>query len=128
MAAKKLSQREMADLLGVSVDRVKSLTSGRVKKLAPQESKALVEKLHVSGNYLATGAGEIFQTPGEVALERRLTVLGETSATARQLEMPMREQELIRDILYGVAMRDSPLLIKVIEGYVAGRVNKGKGN
>ena len=43
------------DILGVSLDRVKSLTSGRVAKLKPDEIKALVEDLHVSADWLATG-------------------------------------------------------------------------
>ena len=70
--AKGLSQKDLAQLLGVSLDRVKSLTSGKVKKLAPEEAKVLVDKLHVRAQHLATGEGPLFMSPQELELERRL--------------------------------------------------------
>jgi transcriptional regulator with XRE-family HTH domain len=75
MAARGLSQRDLAQLLDVSLDRVKSLTAGRVQKLAPAEAKALVQKLQVRGEYLATGEPPIFKRPNEVELERRMEAL-----------------------------------------------------
>jgi len=124
MDAKGLSQRELADVLGVSLDRVKSLTAGRVKKLAPDEAKALVEKLQVRGHYLATGEVPIFQSKGEVELASRLDALGETSRTASALELPPREGEFVRDVLYGVAIKSSALICETIENYVAERLPK----
>ncbi|MCC8491363.1 helix-turn-helix domain-containing protein [Xanthomonas citri] len=121
MAAKGLSQREMADLLGVSLDRIKSLTSGRVKKLAPPEARALVEKLHVRGDYIATGQGALFQSEGALQLEQRLGALKETSAATQEIELPGRERTFVRDLLYGMAIRDSSLLSTTIENYVAER-------
>lgn len=86
MEAKGLSQRELADALGVPLDRVKNITSGRVKKLAPLESRALVEKLHVRGQYLATGEPPIFKSPAELELERRLAAISEATAVAGKVE------------------------------------------
>lgn len=62
MAACSLKQTELAEVLGVPLHRVKSLTSGKVQKLDRDEIKALVEKLHLNGHWLATGEGEMFQT------------------------------------------------------------------
>jgi transcriptional regulator with XRE-family HTH domain len=86
MEAKGFSQRELAETLGVPLDRVKNITSGRVKKLAPAESRALVEKLHVRGQYLATGEPPIFKSPAELELERRLAAISEATAVAGKVE------------------------------------------
>ena len=63
MAAKGLTQQDLADLIGASLSRVKAITSGRVAKLKPDEIKALIEELHVSADWLATGAGPMFRPP-----------------------------------------------------------------
>lgn len=57
-----LTQAKLAEALEVSIDRVKSLSSGRVSMLAPNEIKAMVQKLHVNPIWLATGEGEMFQS------------------------------------------------------------------
>ena len=57
MRTHQLLQRDVAVLLGVSLARVKSITSGRVKNLTSQEASALILKLGVSGDWLATGLG-----------------------------------------------------------------------
>lgn len=55
-------QRALADVLGVGIDRVKSLTSGRVQKLTREESEALIKKLNIRGDWLATGEGQMIQS------------------------------------------------------------------
>jgi len=56
-----LKQADMAQLLDVNLDRVKSLTAGRVKKLAPEEMEALVTKLRISPDWIVSGGqGEMF--------------------------------------------------------------------
>lgn len=62
-SALKLTQPMLAEALGVKVDRVKSLTSGKVAKLTQAETRSLVEKLHVNPGWLATGEGEMLQSP-----------------------------------------------------------------
>lgn len=57
-----LQQKTLADVLGVGIDRVKSLTSGRVQKLTREESEALIKKLNIRGDWLATGEGRMIQS------------------------------------------------------------------
>lgn len=52
-----LRQVDLADVLGVSLSRVKAMTSGRVKNLTREESEALVGKLGVRAAWLVTGEG-----------------------------------------------------------------------
>lgn len=56
-----LQQKALAEVLGVSVDRVKSLTSGRVQKLTPDESQALVSRLGIHPTWLITQEGPMFR-------------------------------------------------------------------
>ena len=121
MDAKGLSQRELAGVLGVSLDRVKSLTSGRAKKLAPEEFRALVEKLDVRAHYLATGEPPIFLDAAELALQARMASLRSTTDAAVSLDLPAREGELVRDVLYGVAIKNAALVRETIETYVSER-------
>jgi len=57
-----LTQTALAEVLGVNLDRVKNITSGRAKKLTREESEALVKKLHIRAEWLVTGEGAMFQT------------------------------------------------------------------
>ena len=65
MRARGLSQKQLAEVLGASLERVKSLTTGRVAKLAPAEIRALVERLQVNPVWLTTGVGEMFTAPAD---------------------------------------------------------------
>lgn len=75
MLACKLKQMGMADVLGCSLNRVKSIASGRVKNLTSEESKALIEKLGVRADWLVTGEGPIFQIERVSTVKQALTVL-----------------------------------------------------
>lgn len=63
MEARRLTQQDLADLIGSSLSRVKAMTTGRVARLKPDEIRALVEDLHVSADWLATGKGAPFRRP-----------------------------------------------------------------
>ncbi|WP_340569898.1 helix-turn-helix transcriptional regulator [Stenotrophomonas sp. G106K1] len=111
-------QVDLAERLGVSIDRVKNLTSGRVKKLSSEEMRALVEKLHVRAEFLATGNGPVFAQPAEVELGRRMKLLSDASQKASTLDLPETYQALVRDILVGAALGQSDLLQTTIDGFV----------
>lgn len=119
MAEKGLRQADLAGVLGVSIDRVKSLTSGRVTKLTPAETKALVEKLHVRGDYLATGTGPIFQTEPEAQFDLSMQLLKEASTTVQSLDLPPRYQMFVRDLLFAVALKKAEFILITIEQFLA---------
>lgn len=52
-----LQQAGLAEVMEVSLDRVKSLTSGKVKNLKREESEALIGKLGIRAEWLVTGEG-----------------------------------------------------------------------
>jgi len=110
MSACSLNQEQLADVLGASLDRVKSLTSGRVKKLKPDETKALVEKLHLSGDWLATGDGDMFKPASEQAFAGELATLRQATDAVTALALSDDRKSQVRDILYAVASGKTELI------------------
>jgi len=51
------SQQDLANILGVKLSRVKSIESGKVKKLTPTELDILVQKYKISSQWILTGKG-----------------------------------------------------------------------
>lgn len=58
----RLEQRDLADLSGISLQRIKDLSSGRVRDFKTSEINALVSKLHLNSEWLTSyGNGPMFQ-------------------------------------------------------------------
>lgn len=106
MRAQGLSQKQLAEVLGSSLQRVKFITTGRIAKLTPAEIRALVEKLQVNPIWLTTGMGEMFSAPadGTAAVPtildeffmNRLQKLANSGASAAELD---------REAALGLCMR-----------------------
>ena len=122
MAACGLKQAALAQALDVPLDRVKSLTSGKVSKLTPKEMRAFVEKLHVRPEFLATGEGSVLLSDSDRQFEERLKVLREATDTATSLPLPRDYQGLVRDILVGSALRNPEMLRETIDLFLANEV------
>lgn len=99
-----LQQKALAEVLGVTLDRVKSLTSGKVHKLTREESEVLIKKLNIRGDWLATGEGPMFQSAGEREFQRRLDEL--KSATDAASALPEDKQRLMQELLFYVGAGD----------------------
>ena len=57
-----ITQKQLADLLGISVDRVKNLEGGRVKNLHPKEVTKLVKEFNINEKWLIDGEGEMYKS------------------------------------------------------------------
>lgn len=101
-----LQQKALAEVLGVTLDRVKSLTSGKVHKLTREESEALIKKLNIRGDWLATGEGPMFQSAGEREFQRRLDELKSATDSARGSALPEDKQRLMQELLFYVGAGD----------------------
>ena len=122
MEAKGLRQTELAEALGVSIDRVKNITSGRVKKLSGAEMQALVSKLQVQPGFLVSGEGPMFQDDQSAALAERLRHLGEATKLIDPLDLPVRYKVFVRDVVSGALSGQSEQLHKTIDGFVIDEV------
>lgn len=85
-----LTQAALAEVLGVNLDRVKSITSGRAKKLTREESEALVKKLRIRAEWLVTGDGPMFQAVDAAAEAHQV------SENVRPYGLSADEGELLR--------------------------------
>lgn len=97
-----LTQQQLAEALGVKLDRVKSLTSGKVEKLSQAETKSLVEKLHVNPRWLATGEGDMLRSAGEQAFAGELATLRQVTDAVTALPLSDDQKRQVRDILFAV--------------------------
>lgn len=104
-----LRQVDLAETLGVSIDRVKSLTSGKVKKLTREESQALIKKLDIRGEWLVTGDGEMRQS-AEQEFQDRLHALQGISQNISEMDLPPDVQQAIQGVAYAVSIKDVDLL------------------
>ncbi|WP_151194719.1 hypothetical protein [Methylophaga frappieri] len=110
MTAKSLTQNDLVEITGSSLSRVKAITSGRVAKLKFEETQALVKKLHVRGDWLATGEEPMFQSDKEIEFHRRLDQVKESTNAADQLDLDKKQQGRIQTILFALDQDDHRLL------------------
>lgn len=110
MAACGLKQKDLAELLGVPLHRVKSLSSGKVQNFDREEVKALVEKLHLSANWIATGEGDMFASASEQAFAGELATLRQATDAVTALPLSDDRKSQVRDILYAVASGKTELI------------------
>jgi DNA-binding Xre family transcriptional regulator len=122
MAECNLKQSDLVDLLGVSLSRVKAMSSGRVKNLTRAESEALVKKLHIRGDWLATGEGPMFQSPGERELHRRLDIVKATSGKALVQGLNSDDASRLAEILFFADLGDAAALQKVLNPFAPDEV------
>lgn len=116
----KLSQREMAELLGVSFDRIKNIRSGKVRALTQSEAETLVKKLHIRGDWLATGEGPMFQSDQEKAFHGNLDKLSEITNKVISLDLSKREMRTLHDILSALETEN----VEWLKQYLTGPLNQ----
>lgn len=95
-----LSQKALTEVLGVNLQRVKNLTSGKVDKLTREEADALIRRLHIRGDWLATGEGPMLQSEGEQEFYRRLDAVKSATQTASSLGLSEAKQRLVQELLF----------------------------
>jgi len=56
-----LTQKDLANTINKSIDRIKNIENGRVQKLHPDEIIALSNKYNINPDWLLTGEGEMYK-------------------------------------------------------------------
>lgn len=109
-----LTQKALAAVLDRPHQRVRDMAAGRVEKLTREEGEALIRKLNIRADWLATGEGPMFQSEGEQALRQRLDVIGSARDVAVKLGLCDGEGRLLIELLYYVETGDGDGLKKVL--------------
>lgn len=110
MAAVGCKQKGLAELMGVSVDRVKNLTRGRAGNLTREEGEQLIRKLNVRAEWLATGEGPMFRTAGEQELQRRLDSVADATKKAQVEGLTSEEISRAQMLLTGIEIGKADLI------------------
>lgn len=115
MQAHALKQTDLAEVLEVPLDRVKSLTSGKVKNLKREESELLIGKLGIRAQWLVTGDGPMHEDS-----ETQDEFVARTQAMSRMhaliQAMPLRELTKMRlsALVSGDPAHDGPLIAQAL--------------
>lgn len=110
MSACGLKQKDLAELLGVPLHRVKSLSTGKVQNFDREEVRVLVEKLRLSANWIATGEGDMFASASEQALAGELSTLRQVTDAVTALPLSDDHKRQVRDILFAVQSGKTDLI------------------
>lgn len=110
MAAVGCKQKGLAEVMGVSLDRVKNLTRGRAANLTREEGEALIRKLNVRAEWLATGEGPMFRSDSEQELERRLDAVAGATEKAQIEGLSTDEQARVQMLLTGLEIGNADLV------------------
>jgi len=125
MAARGLDQAGLAEVMGVKLQRVRDLSSGRAKKLTREESEALISELQVRAEWLVTGEGAMFQgEETQDAFIARQRAINYTNALINA--MPLSEETRLRlsVLVSGDPLKDGPLIAGALLG--AGNPSEGE--
>ena len=125
MLEHKLKQTDLAELLGVSLSRVKAMTSGRVKNLTREESELLIGKLRIRATWLISGEGPMLQSvdaSGETDDEfsarhdriRRMHALVNSMPLSEHIKLRLRA------VMHGDPAHDGPLIAQAIQADAMG--------
>ncbi|SIQ30438.1 helix-turn-helix domain-containing protein [Marinobacterium stanieri] len=114
MTAVGCKQKGLAEVMGVSVDRVKNLTRGRALNLTREENEALIRKLNVRAEWLATGEGEMFRSDGEKELERRLGAVANATEKAQITGLDTEAQTRVQMLLTGLEIGNADLVMEAL--------------
>lgn len=107
---KGLKQQALADLMGVNLDRVKSIFGGKVKKLDPQEVLALEEKIHLRPDYLLRGDEPMFKSEAEQKVFGALRVATNSVAA---LALPDWVKRLAQEWSFALERGDAKRLLEL---------------
>lgn len=114
MKAQGLKQKDLAEVLGVSLDRIKNLTSGRASKLSREEGEALIRKLNVRAEWLATGEGPMFRSDGEQEFQRRLDAVADATQKAQMSGLDADAQTRVQMLLTGLEIGNADLVMAAL--------------
>jgi transcriptional regulator with XRE-family HTH domain len=110
-----LKQKDLADVLGVPLQRVKHLCAGNVHKFAADETRRLVQTLNLNAHWLATGTGAMFNPLGGEQLGSVLTHLKLSSTRVVELGLEGDDAQAARDIATGVAAGNLAMVKSALE-------------
>jgi transcriptional regulator with XRE-family HTH domain len=110
MMAQGLTQKETADLLNTSIDRIKSLASGRTKNFTIEESQILVRELGIRAEWLITGEGDMFvenELPENLSIDENMLLSAYRNASFSEKKKILQHAMLDKKAIVDGAVNQS---------------------
>ena len=114
-----LTQKALADVLDVPLQRVKRLVGGEAKKLTREETEALMRKLHVRTDWLASGEGPMLQPALNKQTESLLALVRSASEVAGHLPVSQAHKTLVQEVLVFAQQGNLDQLTVALERFTA---------
>ncbi len=116
-----LRQVDLAEVLGVSLSRVKAMTSGRVQKLTREESQALIDKLGIRAAWLVTGEGNVFgKDEAQDEFVSRQQAITRMNALLAAMPMSDATRARLAVLMTGDPEKDGPLIAQALSAEAQG--------
>jgi DNA-binding Xre family transcriptional regulator len=123
-----LKQTDLAEVLEVSLSRVKSMTSGRVKNFTREEIERLVGKLDIRADWLVTGKGPMLQDdePQEEFAER-MRAINQGRALLQAMPLSDAVRARVGALLSGDPAQDGVLIADALIQAAPTNQRRGEG-
>mgnify|MGYP003669305228 CR=1 FL=1 len=119
MEACNLHQKDLAEVIGASLSRVKSITSGRVKNLKHEEIQALVTKLGINPTWLTTQQGPMFsheiEDETDAEFENRILRINYIRELLGALPIEPSQRERLAAVMTGDPVEDAKVIVSAVE-------------
>lgn len=121
-----LKQKDLAEVLEVSLSRVKAMTSGRVKNFTREEIELLVEKLDIRADWLITGDGSmLIDDESQDEFARRMQAIHHMRAVVEAMPLPELARKQLAAVMSGDAAEDGAMIAHFLQsGITEAAVNK----
>lgn len=112
-----LTQVELAHAMGVSLDRVKSLTSGKVKALKPAEIETLNRGLRVRIEFLLKGKEPVLLPDAEddEVFAARMQAIAKMNELIAAMPLRQLTKDRLSALMTGDAAKDGVLLANAVQ-------------
>jgi len=116
-----LQQTGLAEVMGVTLDRVKSLTSGKVKNLKREESEAIINQLGIRAEWLVTGEGPMLED-GETQdqFSERMQAINRMAELVNAMPLEELTKPRLCALMTGDPAQDGPLIARALAAQAQG--------
>ena len=116
MSTCNLKQQELADVLGVPLQRVKRLSGGEAKKFTQQEQALLIDELDISPEWLITGEGPMFRdSESQEEFARRMQAIDHMRAVVEAMPLPELQKKQLAAVMNGNPAEDGLMIAQFLQ-------------
>ncbi|ABE45648.1 hypothetical protein [Polaromonas sp. JS666] len=109
------TQGDFATSIGMTLDRVKNILSGRVKKLQPHEARAIRDRYNIHELWLTTGKGPQHVTADELPVIKERDEIAEATRLVTELGLTGTAAREMQQLVYAMRRKSAAEVIAALE-------------